>query len=241
MAMFSSYAMGSGDSTRLYSPVFNLSGQPAPVLEFSMYHDTGYSTNNDRINVEISTNGGTSYAPALATIPRYDGSNGWKVHTVNLAAYIGQTNVRIAFLGISDFGNNMYIDNVRVGAPTTFYKIYLPLLFKPAPPPPDGNWSGTTSRAQPMSFQVSDTGTKWQIFYLKTDFVIGGCIGTFDFTVSGPGAITGNQFSFNGGIFSFAGQLNSPTTASGTYSITNQTIPSCGILNQAGTWSAHLP
>jgi hypothetical protein len=128
--------------------------------------------------------------------------------------------------------------------------MYLPLIMKNfaplSPPPPgskpvDGHWVGTTSRSQPMSFDVSANGTVLNNFKLKTDFQVGPCSGTTETTVSNPRTITGNQFSSNSGSFTFSGQFNPPTSASGTYAYVNHFIPGCGTFNQSGTWTANTP
>ncbi len=38
----------------------------------------------------------------------------WKTVTYNLAGFVGQNNAQIALVGINHYGNNLYIDNVRV-------------------------------------------------------------------------------------------------------------------------------
>jgi hypothetical protein len=128
--------------------------------------------------------------------------------------------------------------------------IYLPFIMKifvpPTPPPPgskpkDGHWTGTTSRSQPMSFDVSSGGTVVNNFKLKTNFQVGPCSGTFETTLSSPRPITNNQFSSNSGSFTFSGQFSTSTSASGTYAYVNHFIPGCGIFNQSGTWTANAP
>ena len=106
--------------------------------------------------------------------------------------------------------------------------------------PGDGHWTGTTNRGQPMSFDVSTSGAQWSTFKLTTDFAIGGCSGTVEKTVPGPGAITNDAFSLSLSTFSFTGQFTSATTASGTYSFTNENIPTCGTFSQSGTWTASM-
>lgn len=100
-----------------------------------------------------------------------------------------------------------------------------------------GHWAGTTSRGYPMSFDVSSSGTQWSTFKLKTNFSAGSCSGTVETTIYGPATITNNQFSYNGIDFSFSGQFNSLTTASGSYAY-NDFIPNCGTFVQSGTWTA---
>jgi hypothetical protein len=114
------------------------------------------------------------------------------------------------------------------------------MIAVPVPDPPDGFWSGTTDRAYPVSFRIIAQGTQWKDFKLKTNFVIGGCSGTTEVTIS-SGTITNNQFSYSSSTYSFTGQLDTLKTASGTYTFTNRSITSCGTFSQSGTWSAQLP
>jgi len=49
-------------------------------------------------------------------VNRYDGSTGWKQHTIDLSAYKGTT-IQLGFLGISAYGNNVFIDDANVTNP----------------------------------------------------------------------------------------------------------------------------
>lgn len=115
MAFYPSYSVVSGSQARIYrNSGFAI---PSPItsvtLTFYMYHDTGYSGATDRVQVQVSTDGGTNWVNAGSAVNRYDGSTGWKQHTVDLSAYAGQT-INVGFLATSGFGNNMYIDDVLV-------------------------------------------------------------------------------------------------------------------------------
>ncbi len=116
MAKFNSYNAASGSQTRYYrTSGFAVSSiYSAVTLTFWMYHDTGYSTYADKIQVQVSTNGST-WTNVGTAINRYDGSTGWKQHTIDLTAYKGST-VYLGFLGISAYGNNMYLDDSLVVA-----------------------------------------------------------------------------------------------------------------------------
>ena len=57
-----------------------------------------------------------TWANVGTAINRYDGSTGWKQHTIDLTAYKGTT-VQLGFLGISVFGNNVFIDDAVVTTP----------------------------------------------------------------------------------------------------------------------------
>ena len=114
MTKFNSYDADSGDAARLSTPALDLSTVVHPIVQFWMYHDTAYTSNADRIQVQASTDGGTTYTNAGAAVTRYDGSIGWKLHTVDLLVYGGLNNVRVSFLGIGAYGNNMFMDDVAV-------------------------------------------------------------------------------------------------------------------------------
>jgi hypothetical protein len=116
LAKFNSYDAASGSQTRIYrSTGFAIPGTAAAAtLTFWMYHDTGYSTTADRIQVQVST--GTTWTNVGTAINRYDGSTGWKQHTIDLTAYKGTT-IQLGFLGISAYGNNEFLDDVTIVTP----------------------------------------------------------------------------------------------------------------------------
>src|SRR5438270_901408 len=116
LARFNSYDSASGSQTRLYQTTgFAIpSTATTATLKFWVYHDTGYSTAADRVQVQASTTG--TWSNVGTAINRYDGSTGWKQHTIDLTAYKGTT-VQLGFLGISVFGNDVYIDDAVVTTP----------------------------------------------------------------------------------------------------------------------------
>ena len=136
-------------------------------------------------------------------------------------------------------------------------RTYMPLVlieftFGQLPPdgPQPGEWTGTTSLAYPMSFEVSSDSAKWSNFVVKTSWE--GCFtsGTVEETVSGPGAIIDDQFSGTLPTYGFTGEFTSPTTAVGTYFFNNHMIV-VGIsyppyvcyvyLTESGSWTASVP
>ena len=113
LAKFNSYDSASGSQTRVYRTTgFAIPSTATTVtLKFWMYHDTGYTTLADRVQLQAST--GSTWANVGTAVNRYDGSTGWKQHTIDLTSYKGTT-VQIGFLGISVFGNNVFLDDVTV-------------------------------------------------------------------------------------------------------------------------------
>jgi hypothetical protein len=114
MGMFNSYNAASGSATRYYNATtFNSSSYTTVTLTFWMYHDTGYTTNADKVQVQVSQNSTTTWTSVGSAINRYDGTTGWKQHTISLSSNKGTT-VRVAFLATSAYGNNMFLDDVTV-------------------------------------------------------------------------------------------------------------------------------
>jgi hypothetical protein len=115
MAVFNSWTTVSGQ-TRLYQTSGNdLSAQPSGEISFWMFHESGY-TSADTVQVQVSTNSGVNWNNVGIPIARYDGTTGWAKHTVNINAYtgVGMTNVRIGFLGISAYGNDIHVDDMAI-------------------------------------------------------------------------------------------------------------------------------
>ncbi|MEA2416559.1 MAG: serine protease, partial [Thermoanaerobaculia bacterium] len=116
LARFNSFDSSSGSQTRIYQTTgFAIpSSATTATLKFWVYHDTGFTSANDRVQVQASTTG--TWANVGTAISRFDGSTGWKQHTIDMTAYKGTT-VQLGFLGISVFGNDVYIDDAIVTTP----------------------------------------------------------------------------------------------------------------------------
>ncbi|MFN2226716.1 MAG: hypothetical protein ACK2UY_10420, partial [Anaerolineae bacterium] len=112
LVYFNSWTTSSGNSARLYyDGTFDLSYADQLQVSFWMYHDTGY-TNADQAQVQVSTDGGTTWDNVGAPVNRYDGSTGWAQHTVDLGGYVGMSDVMLGFLGISAYGNDVHVDDI---------------------------------------------------------------------------------------------------------------------------------
>jgi hypothetical protein len=123
MAYFNSYSFSAGVSSRLKTQTFNFTSLANPQVEFYMTQDAAYSANNDRVEVQVSTNNGVNWTTVGSAFPRYNAAYataGWELKTSSLSAYAGLSNVVIGFLATSEYGNNLSIDNVTVKeGPTT--------------------------------------------------------------------------------------------------------------------------
>ncbi|MBN2494783.1 MAG: hypothetical protein JXR96_09355 [Deltaproteobacteria bacterium] len=112
MVMFNSYSADSGDEARISSPALDLTGAQVAECRMWMYHDTGDSSREDRVRFQVSTDGGDSYSSTVEFV-RTAGS-GWVEEVAQLGYYTGRSDLRIALRGLSRYGNNIFIDDLRV-------------------------------------------------------------------------------------------------------------------------------
>ena len=115
MASYQSYSAPSGSMARLISLPLAIGTTPVICsLKFFMYHDPGYpgptDLGPDSVKIEYSTNG-TSFN-RVAAFRRYEATAGWTEHSVYLGTLSGT--IYAGFLALSQYGNNMNIDYVRM-------------------------------------------------------------------------------------------------------------------------------
>jgi len=130
-------------------------------------------------------------------------------------------------------------------------KSYLPLVMKQLPPTAtptpistptatltpaselDGNWNGTTSQGQSISFTILSRG--FTRFY--TAYVHGGCGGNSTTTWPTPRPITGSTFSLVLGSYSQPIYVNGTFDTNSSASGTLEVVTPCGTLTGV-TWTA---
>ncbi|GGI58358.1 hypothetical protein GCM10011444_26670 [Winogradskyella haliclonae] len=100
----------------LISNCIDLTGSHTSAT-FSFYYHM-YGTNMGTLDVEVSTNGGTTWSSPILTLSgEQQTSNGeaWRQGTASLTPYIGQT-IRIRFNGVTggDFTSDMAIDDISI-------------------------------------------------------------------------------------------------------------------------------
>ncbi|MBK8794164.1 MAG: hypothetical protein IPN59_13825 [Holophaga sp.] len=114
LVYFNSFDTQSPNSARLHRIVpLDMTKVSDPILKFWMYHEPSYGTSADSVQVQVSTNGGTAWVNAGSPVQRSTGS-GWLEHSVNLSAYASQTSLLIGFLGISDYGMDVHLDDISL-------------------------------------------------------------------------------------------------------------------------------
>jgi hypothetical protein len=144
---FYNYADNLGDIDLLISPVFDLSSAPVSLLTFDVAYSV-FSGSSDGLKVVVLTDCNTDInqgtvvydksGSALATAPATsnaftpNGAGQWRTETVNLRNFIGKSHVQIAFVSVNDWGNNLYLDNIRV-LTTPFQNLTARQITAPSP------------------------------------------------------------------------------------------------------------
>jgi len=126
------YSIPDGVSSSLLYDKLSFTGNTNTKIEFDLSYAQYNSTSNDELTVEISTDCGATWSTVysksgstLSTVPAKTGqyyptsATDWRSETIDLSAYDGQSSVLIKFNGNSNYGNNLYIDNLRIVDATT--------------------------------------------------------------------------------------------------------------------------
>jgi hypothetical protein len=102
-------------------------------LMFYMYHDTQYSGQADSLQVVVNIPSGGPFEVWQNIGPviyRYRaGSDFWALHTQDLSAYGGVPELRVGFICASEYGSNIFIDDVGIytGGPDLDYQYVIPV------------------------------------------------------------------------------------------------------------------
>ncbi|RYD91468.1 MAG: hypothetical protein EOP50_14240, partial [Sphingobacteriales bacterium] len=130
-AMFNNFDSNSPGQTDDLTFTLNLSNQTSAHLSFDVAYAAWGGANTDSLQVLVSTDCGATYTSVyykggsdLATSP-FDQTffvptpTGWRTDSINLSAWAGNPKVLVAFRNINGWGNNLYLDNINLGAPVS--------------------------------------------------------------------------------------------------------------------------
>ena len=125
---FFNYEDNLGEIDPLLTPTFSLITAPAALLKFDVAY-ARFQSSNDGLKVVVLTNcsaditqGTVVYDKSGATLSTTTSTgtafvptaDQWRTEQIDLSSYVGQQNLQIAFVGVNDWGNNLYIDNVSL-------------------------------------------------------------------------------------------------------------------------------
>lgn len=122
MAMFRAYDFPPGNGAYLITAPVDLSSGGPHLISFWMYRDDNFET-NDSISVYVNTSASVTDAAFLGKVlrkksdaPVETGPDGWYKYSLDIpAGYNTATNYFI-FSAYSDYGDNMFIDDISVEA-----------------------------------------------------------------------------------------------------------------------------
>lgn len=118
-----------GEIDALYSPVFSALTAEALLLQFDVAYARYPGNNNESLSVYVIENcsenflegtlifqkQGTGLASAPDTFSAFVPSSGqWRTENIPLTSFIGKPNLRLAFVFLNGFGNNLFIDELRL-------------------------------------------------------------------------------------------------------------------------------
>ena len=126
---FFDYEDNFGEIDLLVTPVFDLSTAPVASLLFDVAY-ARFQDDHDGLKVIVlsdcnaDVNQGTvvydkSGAALQTRSPTTDefipsNESQWRTEFLDLSAFAGQSNLQLAFVGVNDWGNNLYLDNIKV-------------------------------------------------------------------------------------------------------------------------------
>lgn len=179
------YSMLSGETASMLFDKVNLSTYTSANLTFDHAY-AQYSTENDRLIVEASTNCGDTWTTlfnkaggtlktrnAITSFFAPQVAADWDPNTVPLTSLLGQSEVLIRFRAVSAYGNNLWLDNIEIEGETS---VYVPM-------------NATTSSSS--QWQDAPNGT--------VSVIVAGGSGTYSYTwTNATGTVVGNAATVTG-------------------------------------------
>ena len=160
-----------GAQDYLVSPVLDFSQTNNPLLTFDVAY-AGSDNYSDGLLILVSTDCGQNYSDTvfsafgteLATVSQStsffpDGTSDWEKIEVDLTAYAGLSDIRLAFVGVNDFGNNLFIDDVEffVNDLTTSLNLTAPqMIVFPNPAQDQFSIAFRLTERQPLALRIID-------------------------------------------------------------------------------------
>ena len=116
-----------GTNDYFFLPDLSFANHPNPILTYDIAHRPYSTTSNDSLLILVSIDCGRTYQivyaqggadlASVAGVETNDfipNSSQWANRTLNLSAFANQERVSIAFMNKSNWGNNIYIDNINI-------------------------------------------------------------------------------------------------------------------------------
>ena len=122
--LFNAYSIANGKKAELYAPLMNFSNAPEPKISFDLCYKRYNNSSNERLQIMVSKDCGSTWTTvfnkageSLATGENTTANyipDEYVNKTVDLAEFASQEKVIIKFVFTSNYGNNVWIDNVNI-------------------------------------------------------------------------------------------------------------------------------
>ncbi|MCR9173677.1 MAG: M43 family zinc metalloprotease, partial [bacterium] len=230
----------SGDQDSLFVLPADFTGLVSAQLTFDKAYARYNATYNDRMQVLVSTDCGNTWSveldqagTALATEPdqtaAYTNPSVWVNETIDLSAYVGQSNVQIAFVGISGWGQFLYLDNVNLtGVVSSCTDPDVPTVTATPASVCDGSTTTLT-----ISGNLNDA-TDWQVYTGSCGGTNVGSTNTGSIVVTPTGPSTTYYIRGEGGCV-VPGTCGSVSVTVNSATAGSETVSACDTY----TWSAN--
>ena len=126
---FYNYEDNLGEIDPLITPVFDLSTEPVALLLFDVSY-ARFQNDNDGLKVVVLSNCSADVNDGTVVYEKYGADlqtrsptsneftptneSQWRTEFVDLSSFVGQNNLQLAFVGVNDWGNNLYLDNITL-------------------------------------------------------------------------------------------------------------------------------
>jgi hypothetical protein len=117
----------SGQSQEMYLPGANFTGTVNPAIKFDYSYTQVATTNTDKLEVQISTNCGSSWTnvwmnqgtpmattPVNTSVLNIPTATGWSLVTVPMTSLANNTGVLLRFKATGGGGNVIWVDNINL-------------------------------------------------------------------------------------------------------------------------------
>jgi hypothetical protein len=166
----------------LVLPAMNLTGISNVMLSFDVAY-AQYTNQNDKLEFMVSTDCGMSWttvysksgstlstAPAVSVTAFVPNATQWRTETINLSMLDNTPLVLAKFVATSDFGNNLYVDNVNLGAPVSVKKQEAEFLkFDVFPNPTAGSTVLSIDLQKNERIEIKVMNSLGQVIYLANN------------------------------------------------------------------------
>ncbi len=125
---YNNYSIASGKSGSVFIAPIDMSSISNHIMTFDVAYRQYSSNYSDGLEVFVSTDCGTNWASVYSksgsglstgavTTSSFTPTTSadWRNETVDLTGYATASKLNIKFVGTSDYGNNLYIDNINIG------------------------------------------------------------------------------------------------------------------------------